>query len=39
MEKGNTAKAKLLSPRAGMANRTAQWIAQRDGLEFCGVEE
>jgi hypothetical protein len=39
MEEGNIAKAKLLSLKAAMANRTAQWMAQRDGLELCGVEK
>jgi hypothetical protein len=38
MEEGNIADAKLLSFKAAMANRTAQWMAQRDGLKLCGVE-
>jgi hypothetical protein len=37
MEEGNIAKAKLLSFKAAMANRTAQWMAQRDHLEVCGI--
>jgi hypothetical protein len=39
MEEGNAAQAKLLSLKAGMANRTVQWMAQRDGLEVCGGEK
>jgi hypothetical protein len=39
MEEGNTADAKLLSFKAAMANRTAQWMARRDGLKLCGVEK
>jgi len=39
MEEGNTADAKFLSFKAAMANRTAQWMAQRDGLKLCGVEK
>lgn len=39
MEEGNIADAKLLSFKAAMANRTAQWMAQRDGLKLCGVEK
>ncbi len=35
MEEGNIAAAKLLSLKAAMANRTAQWMAQRDGLKLC----
>jgi hypothetical protein len=37
MEEGNVAKAKLLSLKAAMSNRTAQWMAKRDGLKLCGV--
>lgn len=37
MEQGNVAAAKLLSLKTAMANRTAQWMAQRDDLELCGV--
>ncbi len=39
MEEGNVAAAKLLSLKAAMANRTAQWMAQRDGLKLCGTEK
>lgn len=39
MEKGNVATAKLLSLKAAMSNRTAQWMAKRDDLELCGVEK
>lgn len=39
MEEGNVAKAKLLSLKAAMAKRTAQWMAQGDGLEVCGGEK
>jgi hypothetical protein len=38
MEEGNVAKAKLLSFKVAMANRTAQWMARRDGLKLCGIE-
>ena len=39
MEEGNIADAKLLSFKAAMANQTAQWMAQRDGLKLCGTEK
>ena len=39
MEEDNIAAAKLLSLKAAMANRTAQWMAQRDGLKLCGTEK
>jgi hypothetical protein len=39
MEEGNIEDAKLLSFKAAMANRTAQWMAQRDGLKLCGTEK
>ncbi|HEY5053760.1 MAG TPA: hypothetical protein VII45_10170, partial [Solirubrobacterales bacterium] len=38
MEEGNIAAAKFLSLKAAMANRTAQWMAQRDGLKLCETE-
>ena len=37
MEEGSIGKAKLLSLKAAMSNRTAQWMAQREGLKLCGV--
>jgi hypothetical protein len=39
MEEGNIAEAKLLSLKAGIANQTAGWMTQRDGLKLCGVEK
>jgi hypothetical protein len=39
MEEGNIAKAKLLSLKAAMAKRTAEWMAQRDHLEVCAAEK
>lgn len=35
MEDGNVEKAKLLSFKVVMAKRTAEWMAERDGLEVC----
>ena len=39
MEEGNVEKAKLLSLKVMMASRTAEWMAQRDGLAVCVDEK